>query len=330
MQNLKVAIVGCGDVAGGYDEKSNDDGIYTHAKAYQSCGVPITAAVEPNPERLREFASYWKVQSGYENLLPILEKSKFDIISICTPDPTHFPIIKEILLTCPPKIIWAEKPLATSSKDAYELVNLAREKKVGMRVSYQRRWEPGHAKMRSLISEGKLGEITAATAYYVKGLIHIGTTAIDTIRYLIGEVEDSWLVPPSERVRGSYPNDTSDGIVMRLGNGCQAVVLGVDGNQYAYSLFEIDILGSKGRIRITNSGDVCEIYEIVQYSHYEGFYELKAKERFETKMKYSMKFGLESILFSLESGKWEDISEGLNAARNIEIASESRALGGKR
>jgi len=321
---LRTAIVGCGQVAGAYDELSNDGGVYSHAGAYRAKGVPVTWAVEPGGKRLEEFRDYWKVENISTELSALADAGELDIVSVCTPDPTHYQVCKTILETNPPKILWAEKPLASTWEQAHELVELARAKGTGMRVTYHRRWEPGHARIREMIQGGKLGRVTTATGYHVKGLIHIGTTIIDTMRYLLGEVKDAWRIPIEPR--GSFPNDPSQVMTMLMDNGCLATVAGVDGDEYTYSLFEIDIIGTKGRIRILENGDRYELYELVPYGHYEGFNELKLTGTHETDMGQAMRYGLEMMLDALGNGTWNDLSEGENAARDIEIVHRSRPV----
>ena len=322
--NLRVAIIGCGDIAGRYDETSNDSGIYSHAGAYQSCEIPITAAVEPDANRLNDFVRYWRVKSGHKQLSEILIDKPFDIISVCTPDSTHHSIIKEIISIQPPKIIWTEKPLATNFRDAREIVALAAEQGVGLRVTYHRRWEPVHQRIKSFIKEGRLGQVVAAHGYYVKGIIHIGTSAIDTLRFLIGEVKDAWMFPGLGR--GSKPEDPSAGMLLQMENGCQATILGADAEEYTYSLFEVDIIGSHGRVRFSQNGDLCELYDLVPYGHYANFYELKPVQRIKTEMPYAIKYGLHSMLASLNDGTWSDISEGKNALKNIEITCKAKKI----
>ena len=83
---LKAAIIGCGDIAGGYDEKSTDNGIYTHAGAYRVCGVKIVAVFDVDINRARSFSVYWGVDRVYEDLNDLYAGDEYDFVSICTPD----------------------------------------------------------------------------------------------------------------------------------------------------------------------------------------------------------------------------------------------------
>ena len=60
-------IVGCGNIAGGYDERGTyPDAILTHAGAYKSHGgFQITACIEPDEERRKTFMKTWDVEYGF-------------------------------------------------------------------------------------------------------------------------------------------------------------------------------------------------------------------------------------------------------------------------
>lgn len=200
------------------------------------------------------------------------------------------------------------------------MVALAREKRTGLRVSYQRRWEPLHTALAAEIRQGLIGGVTAVHGYYVKGLVHIGTTMIDTIRLLVGEPESAR--PVSSIQKGSYPCDSSSDIALIYPGGVTAVIQGIDGSEYSYSLFEVDILGTRGRVRITESGDRFDVFRVVPYGHYEGFSELKADRSGRTEMGASMQTGLKRMIRSLHDGTWTDVSDGESALRNLELAEQ--------
>ena len=320
---LKAAIIGCGDIAGGYDEKSRDNGLYSHAGAYQACGVKIAAVFDVNVSRANAFAFHWggKVCQSLEELY---SGDEYDIVSVCTPDKTHHALISGIMSAGKARIVWAEKPLAVSSVEGKEMIALANEKNIGLRVTYQRRWEQVHIDLAEKIKQGLIGEVTAARGYYVKGLIHIGTTMIDTLRFLIGEPEFAY--PLSLINKGSYPDDSSTDIALVYPDGMTAVVQGIDGSKYSYSLFELDILGTSGRVTITENGDYCEISRLAPYGHYDGFFSLKKELGEKTHMSVSMKNGLERMVKSFENGTWADTTEAESALRNLVLAEQGRVV----
>jgi len=317
--SLRVAIIGCGAMAGGYDESKCDDGVFTHAGAYRACGIPVHSAFDVDQERLDEFAAFWNVKNKYHDLDSLLASANFDVVSVCAPDSFHYPIIMDVLRKSSPKVLWLEKPITLKVRGAEDIIRAAAEKKVGIRVTYQRRWEPVHQRIRRVIENGEIGQITTANGYYVKGLLHIGTTMIDTMRLLLGECKASKIL------RGRHGTAEASGNLCLefegpYSKGAYVSIHGVDAEEYTYSLFELDIIGTKGRIKLLDNGDIYEIYGLTEYRHYPGFKALTLKERGNTEMGHSIVRGLKEVLLSLQDGTNSDIRDGENALRNIELA----------
>jgi predicted dehydrogenase len=65
--SLRVMIVGCGNIAGGFDEGCPPERPpYTHAGAYAGDGrFELLACVEPDEKRRVEFMSAWNVSTGF-------------------------------------------------------------------------------------------------------------------------------------------------------------------------------------------------------------------------------------------------------------------------
>ena len=95
-------------------------------------------------------------------------------------------------------------------------------------------------------------------------------TIIDTLRFLCGEIEWAQAIPPYEET-GSYGKDYSLSSILGLAGGATASIIGSDHKGYEYSLFELDILATKGRIRIVDSGNKVEIYRPREDPCYAGF-----------------------------------------------------------
>jgi predicted dehydrogenase len=325
---IAVAIIGCGDIAGRYDERKTDSGVFSHAMAYKSVpGIKIASAFDTNAKRLNRFCEYWGVEQKASSFDDIVS-GRYDIISVCTPDATHERIVEKILRNGSARYVWVEKPLATSALAAEKLIKLARKREIGLWLTNQRRWEPCHAKMRELIRGGGLGELVHATGYYVKGMTHIGCTLIDTLRYLCGDVGWVRAYPPFNT--GSYGADHS--LVGALGfvRGGSASIVGCDKEKYIYSIFEIDIMGTHGRIRITSNGDIISIYNVGSYGRYSGFGELRLIKTLKTEMKWSMKYGAEKLIEALVSGRVSDeyAKEGLTDLRVVDAFKRSARRGG--
>ena len=270
---VRAAVIGCGGIAGRYDEEKTAAGCYTHAGAYRlHPEVELVAAADPDPARRAAFGRRWGVRHVYADARDLLAQHPVEIVSVCVPDALHEEVIGQVLAARPPKVIFAEKPLALGRHGARKLLDEAAALGVRIVLNNQRRWEAGHRQVRDLIRAGTIGQVVTVTAFYVKGLYHIGCTAIDTIRFLVGEVETVQALGGEHRA--SIPGDPSVDAALYLGNGATAAMLGVDRYGYRYSLFELDILATEGRVRLVGNGDRILVSRVRPYAHYPGFGEL--------------------------------------------------------
>ena len=300
-QSIKAAIVGCGDIAGGYDEKKKGDGIFSHAGAYRSVkNINICAAYDTDFQRLEKFCDFWCIENAKRTLKEILD-GQYDIISVCTPDDTHEAIIEKILNAECTRYVWAEKPLTTSATSAERIIQLASSKKIGIWLSNQRRWEPHHQVLKERIRNEEFGKLIHITGYYVKGLTHIGCTLIDTFRYLFGDIR--WVAAFPTDDKPDFRKDTSTMGALGFENGGTATMIGCDAGKYVYSIFEIDAIFSEGRIHLEENGDRIRIDEPFDYKYYSGFRELRGTENIQSEMKWAMKTGLGLLLEDNAKGK---------------------------
>ena len=106
----------------------------------------------------------------------ILEESKLDsnermeVVSVLTPNFLHFPMAKKLLennfhVIC-------EKPLTTSYKEALELKNLLKTKKLVFAVTYTYTGYPMVRQMTKMISDGEIGKIQKVDAQYLQGWLN--------------------------------------------------------------------------------------------------------------------------------------------------------------
>jgi len=273
---LKSAIIGCGQIAGGYDEYAKDDQIRTHAKAYQQQqATKLVAVVDRDHRRAKKFSAYWGVPETYADAAKMLSTVKPDIVSICTPDNAHEEML-ELCLNHPSiKAVWCEKPLATLATKigrAETIVSNYAKKGLVLAVNYQRRWDIGMQRVKKAVQEHELGRIQKVVVYYTKGICNNGSHAIDLFL--------DWFGEPSEmRVFGCHADFSSDDptvdACLRFGE-TEVFLLGVDAREY--SIFEIDILGSSGRVRVKDSGRKIEWFRREPSPNFKGYLELSLSD----------------------------------------------------
>jgi predicted dehydrogenase len=266
---LKSAIIGCGQIAGGYDEHAKDNQVHTHAKAYQQQkATRLTAAADQDYQRAREFSEHWGTEA-YEDAAEMLSSVKPEIVSICTPDNTHTEMLRLCLEYPSIKAVWCEKPLTTDIKSAEAIISDYVKKGVVLSVNYWMRWDTELGRIKDALQKGEAGNIQKVVVYYTKGICHNGSHAVDLIL--------DWFGLPNEmQVFASQTDFTADDPTVDgrlLVNGVPIYLIGADSREY--SIFEIDILGTLGRISIEISGQKTKWFRRQPNGTFSGFQVLR-------------------------------------------------------
>ncbi|MEM1569692.1 MAG: Gfo/Idh/MocA family oxidoreductase [Candidatus Bathyarchaeia archaeon] len=144
MRRIKVGIVGLGIMG------------RVHTKAYKSHpNVEVIAVCDIDEAKAESFAREFSIPRFYTDFRAMSEDPELEAVSITTPDFSH----KEPVITFAKagKDILCEKPLATSTSDAEEMVKAARNSGVKLMVAFHNRWSPPYAILKSRVISGELG-----------------------------------------------------------------------------------------------------------------------------------------------------------------------------
>lgn len=247
---LTTVIIGCGDIAGGYDEASDGATVLSHAGAYRADGrFDVVACVEPDAARRQAFRDRWDVRSGFGNLDACLkEQDGFDVASICTPTDTHEVVLTQ-LLDSPARVVFCEKPMtgdparSAALHKAYEAAGKA------ICVNYLRRWDSEMTTLRDELAAGDWGALRSVTAFYAKGLFHTGSHMLDLIQFLIGPLTPQQVLRRNEDFS---PADPTIDAMLTGPKDIPVYLIGSDSRDYAR--FEAEITCAGGAIRIEDSG----------------------------------------------------------------------------
>jgi predicted dehydrogenase len=247
---LDAVIIGCGDIAGGYDEATDRSLILTHAGAYrQHPGFRVTACVDPDPMRRRAFMTYWNVSNGFDELDACLAAGPApDVVSVCSPTSSHAAAL-ERLLASPVRVVFCEKPMTDDLATAQRLVQAYESAGKRLCVNYLRRWDPAMVTLRTEIESGQWGAVRSVTAFYTKGLCHIGAHMIDLLQFLLGPLSAKTVL--RRHVDHTADDPTTDAV---LATSEDAPVYLVGGDARDYARFEASIACQNGVIEIIDSG----------------------------------------------------------------------------
>ena len=117
----------------------------------------VVALSDVNAERARTVAEECGSAAVFGDAVEMIRDGAVEAVVIASPDPTHAPLTLECLRLGKP--VLCEKPLATSSTQALEIV----EAEVGVgeqlvQVGFMRRYDPQHVDVKNVAASGAIGQ----------------------------------------------------------------------------------------------------------------------------------------------------------------------------
>ena len=257
---LRAGIVGCGRIGSEFDDDPKRKTVSTHAGAYTAVdGVELAAACDVDKGKLAKCGQKWQIPRLYEDYREMLKNEALDMLSICTWNPTHLEITREAVNNGV-RAIFCEKPIADSLQSADEMIRLCHDKGVILQIDHQRRFDKFHQEIRRFLQDGRLGRIQQVTFYYVSGIANAGSHMFDLLRFFFGDVD--WVQAIYSQNESPNPNDPNIDGMVKFKNGLTGSIQACDVNQFY--IFEMDCLGTKGRLNITRDGFDLDFYEVGQ------------------------------------------------------------------
>ncbi len=268
MMKYRAAVIGLGHVGFQFGLDSKRKGTWSHVGAYEACHrTELAAAVEIDNEKISTFKEHYKGIPVYKTIRELMDGEILDIVSICTPSGSHGSVIEELNLY-PLKGVFCEKPLAESLARAGKILKLAEKNGFVMAVNHTRRWDSRYLFAKNMIEGGRIGRIRAVSAMYSGQIMNIGTHLIDTVRMLTDR--------NVRRVSGVSSNATEpdpDIAGWAELDGNIPFTLIATGKREDL-IFEIDITGDQGRIKVLENGEKIEWYRFDESCRYGGYREL--------------------------------------------------------
>lgn len=142
-RTFRVGIAGCGAIS------------RNHLEAFRALdNVQIVGVCDVDPQKARTTAETWQVPHAVSTVDELLNLD-LDIISVCTPHPTH----EEVVLQAAAAgvNVLCEKPIATKLESAERMVEACEDAGVQFGALFQRRFWPASQQIRAAIDDGTLG-----------------------------------------------------------------------------------------------------------------------------------------------------------------------------
>ena len=261
MDKVKMAVIG----AGVWGE--------THTSIYNEHFFAKTVAIcDLNIRRAKEVADKYGIPEVYSDYNEMLNKSSCDAVAIVTPDFLH----AEIAIACAyaGKHMLIEKPLATTKKDVFDMVEAIEKNKVRAMVDFHNRWSPPFNSAKRIIESGSFGKPVSAyfrlndTKWVATDMLpwaakssilwFLGSHSLDTLRWMFNDEPEEIYSVKSEGVLKKLGVDTVDmymttikfrnGAIAQMENGW----ITPNGNPCVNDI-KFDILCENGKIDIDAS-----------------------------------------------------------------------------
>ena len=154
MTKINVGVVGIGFIG------------LAHIEALRRLNIAVGGVVGSDSAELAAKAAELRLPQVYRSYQAMLDDSAINVIHLATPNYLHYAQAKQALEAG--KHVICEKPLALSSDESAELVELARKKNLVHAVNFSLRYYPVCYQARSLIAEGVLGDIWMIKGSYLQ------------------------------------------------------------------------------------------------------------------------------------------------------------------
>jgi len=318
MSGYNVLIIGAGRIGAFFDSPEAEKVLSHGGGFYRQREFNIVGFVDTDFEAAQKASEIWGGR-GFSSIDEAFEHCRIDVVSVTVPDEFHYSTV-EAIIGKGVQLIILEKPIATTLEEGDKLLSLIEGDGSEVIVNYTRRFVPEIRALKTLIQDGDYGGFVNGTGHYGKGVLHNGSHMIDLIRYLLGEVK-SFSNYASKY--DYYEDDPTVSSLLHLDNGGTFNMCGT--NSKNFTIFEMDLMFEKGRIRIIDSGFDVEMYKVEGSDVFEGYKYLKLDKHIKTDLINNMKYVVEHALDVLENNS-RNISTVYEGYRNLELCLEMKKI----
>ena len=157
ISELKAGVVGTGFIG------------VVHVDALRRLGVEVTGVVGSTKER----AAAKRLAPAYESYAALLADERVDVVHLTTPNNLHYEEVKQALSAG--KHVVCEKPLAVTSEESRELVELAERSGLVHCTNFNIRFYPVVQEARERVRAGDVGDVWHVHGGYLQDWLALPT-----------------------------------------------------------------------------------------------------------------------------------------------------------
>jgi predicted dehydrogenase len=125
-----------------------------HRRAAMLAGAEVVGVLASSPERSREVAAAWGVDTAYDSVDHVAG-SDVDVVHVCTPNASHVPYAVRLMEAG--KHVLCEKPLGVSLAEAQQAAAVAEQTGVVNTMPFAYRFHPMVREMRARVQSEEFG-----------------------------------------------------------------------------------------------------------------------------------------------------------------------------
>jgi predicted dehydrogenase len=242
-----VVVVGCGK-----------RGMHHATEFYNNQRFQVVGLCDIDAARLEAAAKQLGNPATSLDAAELLKKVKPDVFCFCTLPNLRLPMFR-LGVEAGAKMIAYEKPIATSTNEALEIMKLTRTAGVKTVVSHQHRYGEHYKKVKEIISSGAIGRVHTVYGTATGWMLHMLTHLIEYTRWYNGYAEAEWVMGQASgkgKFSDNHPSPDYIAGVIQYSNGVRGIVESGDG---APDVPEVEAWWRKCRIGAQGTEGFAEV-----------------------------------------------------------------------
>jgi len=246
---LKSLVVGMGRTGSSFDEVKEKNWVNTHLGAYKkSSAIKGIAICDVNQKALDKAIGFWNIKNAYNNIENALHEFSPEIVSLCVSADNILPLTKKLIKYSSIKFLWIEKPFSDSVENARKQIELLSQHEIRFLTNYQRRFDQCYDYTKENLNV-LIGRPQKCVCFFSGGIVNTASHLVNLLLYFFGTL------PTVKALNIKKDEDGIDhGDFMLRFNACDAYAFEVNPSSSiltgAYSIFEVHLLGNKGKFII--------------------------------------------------------------------------------
>lgn len=272
-ERLKTVIVGLGRAGSRFDEEPARGVVWSHAGSYLARDdvFEVIGACDSEVDARAAFTRRCPDVAIFENLADLIQNTRADIASICTPAESHAAVLHQILGMPTLRTVWCEKPMAVSVAEGQGMVDACAARDVALVVSHGRRWLPMWQRFAAMLEGGEVGPLVCLRIAMPNRLWSVTSHAIDLALMIAGPTVEvqSFDLPALEE-----DGEPAKAAFLRFQSGAYGIIQ-ITGKKSAL-LVEAEAIGADGRLLAEESSGMIRHERFAPSGDFDGYRQLTA------------------------------------------------------